>query len=920
MQDHESAKVNWGSEILHVLGVIGSVLLRLLSYVMNIVLTVLLIALITGIIVGSVFAIYINNYLDLEIDPSTIVSVNRDSTTRIYYTDYETEDDRLSRDGTEVELEGQRLYAGENTLAVSYSQLPKDLINAFIALEDKRFPTHNGVDWITTTKSVGRFITGKNGGGSTITQQLIKNVTGEDEVTIQRKVQEIFRAINLEKVKSKEEILEAYMNIIFLGNNCHGVQAAANFYFDKDVSELNLVECAAIAAIVKNPSQYEPLYHDKDREVIRNGEPFNLEGNESRRWVVFKLMYEEGYITEEECKEAQNTELVVVSHNDEDSDAASEGMTVFSWFTEALITAVQDDLMEKFGVDRQTASLMVYNNGYRINTTMDPEIQGILEDVYENDDKYFPSTGSGLQPQSAMVVMDPYTSDVLGVVGGRGIKNLNRGTDRATVATRPPGSSIKPLAVYGPALDAGIITYGSVVDDTPIMFNSKTVAGATDTSAAVVQYEPYPHNLPDVYMGLTTINSGVTRSVNTISLRTLQMLTVDRSFDFMKNKLHFDSLIDSYTKANGEVITDRGLAALGLGQPNFGVTLLEMVNGYCIFQNNGVYNDANLYTTVTDADGEIILDRRVGNPEIVISDESASIMTKMLQNVMNEGTGTACTLRHTINVAGKTGTTTADFDRYFVGYTPYYVAGVWTGYDIPQSLSAFDENPSLLIWDTVMTKVHQKYIDEAASGGEQLKEFVMSPGVITATYCKDSGKLCSEACYLDPRGWRQETGYFTRETAPTEYCDVHVKVLRDSETNLIASPECNSGNCYWTSLIRVENRSFPTEIYVYDAQYVYRDMPSYIKPSGWWGVPFFVNMLRTGEYCGSSYVSTPYNAYCYYHCDYTPWGGNPPAQPSDKPIDFEAINNANTTSDAAEDADEDKTDDESAENTEPAET
>lgn len=884
MQERESTKVNWGSETLHVLGVIGSVLLRLLSYLLNIILTVLLIALITGIIVGSVFAIYINNYLNLEIDPSTIVNVNRDSTTRIYYTEYASEEDRLSRNGSPYELEGQRLYAGENTLAVSYSQLPDNLIKAFVALEDKRFFTHNGVDWITTTRSVGRFITGENGGGSTITQQLIKNVTGEDEVTIQRKVQEIFRALNLEKVKSKEEILEAYMNIIYLGNNCHGVQAAANFYFDKDVSELSLIECAAIAAIVKNPSQYEPKYHDKDREVIRNGEPFNLEGNESRRWVVFDLMQKEGYITEAECKEAQNTELVVVSHDYEESEVASEGMTIFSWYTEALITAVQNDLMEKFNVDRQTASLMVYNNGYRIETPMDPEIQRILEEVYEHDDEYFPSTGAGLQPQSAMIVMDPYTSDVLGVVGGRGQKNLNRGTDRATVATRPPGSSIKPLSVYGPALDAGVITYGSVVDDTPIMFNAKTVSSADGNTT--VEYEPYPHNLPDVYMGLTTINSGVTRSVNTVSLRVLQLLGIDRSFDFMKNKLHFDSLVDSYTKANGEVVTDRGLAALGLGQPNYGVTLLEMVNGYCMFQNNGVYNKANLYTTVKDADGQIILDRRVGNPEIVISDETASIMTAMLRNVMNEGTGVACQLRHTVNVAGKTGTTTADFDRYFVGYTPYYVAGVWTGYDIPQSLSSFDENPSLLIWDTVMTKVHQKYINIAANGGEQLKQFVMSPGVITATYCKDSGKLCTDACRLDPRGYRLETGYFTRETAPTEYCDVHVEVLRDNETNLIASPECNPNNCYKTSLIRVENRSFPVEVPVVDAQFVYREMPSYVKPSGWWGVPYFVNMLRAGEYCGSSFVYQPYNAYCYFHCDYRPWGGNAPAQSSDKPVDF----------------------------------
>lgn len=875
---NETKSTNWGSESLHVLGIIGAVLFRIFSYFMNILLTVLLICLITGVIVGSVFAIYINNYLDLEIDPSSIVRINRDSTTRLYYMDYETEEDRINREGTAVEIEDQLLYAGENTLAVEYSQLPDDLVNAFISIEDHRFRSHNGVDWVTTIRAVGKFVFGGDGGGSTITQQLIKNVTGDDEYSIQRKVQEIFRALNLEKVKSKEEILEAYMNIIYLGNNCYGVQAAANYYFGKDVSELDLVECAALASIVKNPSQYEPKYHDKDREVERNGEMITLEGNESRRWVVLDQMNEYGYITESECKAAQDTELVVVSHEEEEEETAVDGMTIYTWYTEAVLTQLTKDLMEKYSVDKYTASLMIYNNGYKIVTCMDPEIQGILEEVYVNDTEYFPSTGTGLQPQSAMVVCDPYTGDVLGTIGGRGPKNLNRGLDRATVSTRPPGSSIKPLSVYAPALDAGLITYGSVVDDTPVEFYTYLYQPATEWSAAVYSYAPYPKNLPEIYRGLTTINSAVTRSVNTVAMKVLQMYTVDRSFDFMKQKLHFDSLIDSYTTSTGEVLTDRGLAALSLGQPNYGVTVLEMTAAYCMFQNSGVYNEPNLYTLVTDGEGKTIIDKRIGNPQVVISDASASIMTKLLENVMTQGTGTSCTLREVVDVAGKTGTTSADFDRTFLGYTPYYVAGVWTGYDMPQSLSAFGQNPSLTVWDIVMTKIHQKFIDEAAAGGEQLKKFELAPGVIKATYCKDSGKLCTDSCRLDPRGYREETGYFTRETAPTEYCDTHVTVLRDASTGLIACPECYSGNCYSTSLIRVEDRSFPIEIYVEDAQYVYREMPSWVKPSGWWGVPFFVNMLETGEYCGSSYVTTPYNAYCYLHCDYRPWGGNGPAQ------------------------------------------
>lgn len=880
MNPNGTTKVNWGREVLRVLGIVGKVLFKIFSYFMNILLTVLLIGLITGVIVGTVFAIYINNYLDLEFDASTIVTVNQDSATRIYYVEYETSEDRQNRNGTAVELEDQRLSSADNKIAVSYKQLPENLINAFVSIEDKRFFKHNGVDWITTANAVRKFIFGGSGGGSTITQQLIKNITGEDEVTIQRKVEEIFRALNLETKKSKEEILEAYMNIIYLGKGQTGVQQAANYYFGKDVSELSLVECAAIASIVKNPSQYNPESHEDDYYVTNSkGEEVKREGNASRRWVVLEEMYKNGYITEAECREAQNATLVLAEH-DEEEESLGDGMTLYSWYTEALITDLTNALMEKYNIEYTVAINMVYNSGYKIYTPMDPEVQKLLEEIYTNDTAYFPSTGVGLQPQSACVVTDPATNDVLGVVGGRGQKTINRGTDRATVATRPPGSSIKPLSVYGPALDAGIITYGSVVDDTPVMFNKYVIYEGTDSSSTVYGYDPYPQNLPVVYRGLTTINSAVTRSVNTVAMKVLQMLTIDKSFDFMKNKLGFDSLIESAEKSNGEVITDKGLAALALGQPNYGVTLLEMTAAYEIFDNNGIYNSPKLFIRVEDSEGNVVIDNSQAETNIVIKDETASIMTIMLQKVMNEGTGTSCTLRNYVDVAGKTGTTSSDFDRYFVGYTPYYVCGVWTGYDMNQSLSAFGENPSLTVWDTIMTKLHQKYIDEANNGGTPLKTFEVAPGVIEVTYCKDSGKLCTDACDLDPRGWRRETGYFTRETAPTEYCDTHVIVKRDNSTGLIASANCNPANCSDVALIRVEDRSFPIEIYVEDAQYVYREMPSSVKPGGWWGVPFFVNMLSEGEYCGSSYASTPYNAYCYKHCDYRPWGGNPPAEDS----------------------------------------
>ncbi len=862
-------EVNWGVEVMQVFGTIGKVLLRIFSYVLNILLTVLLIGLITGIIVGTVFAIYINNYMDLTLDPSLLrTSASGTTTTRFYVMEFDSEEDRINRNGTPVEWEDERISGASGSIWVTYDQFPKYLIDAFVAMEDHRFMEHSGVDWITTGKAVFNYFTGNSvAGGSTITQQLIKNLTGEDEVTIQRKVQEIFRALNLEKDLSKEEILEMYLNIVNLGNGAEGVQAAANLYFGKDVSELNLVQCACLASIVKSPTAYEPLYHEEDR-VRENGTVQH--GNLYRRGKVIDRMNELGWISDAEAAAAHNADLEITYFDTTDEFTQSEGYHVYNWYVEAVIDQLTEHFMEEYGWSQSFAGKHVLSSGYKVYLPIDMDVQNTLEEVYiHNEDQYFPTAGNSiLQPQSAMVIMDPYTGDVLGLVGGRGEKTGSRVQSLATDAKRPPGSSIKPITVYAPALEEGIITYGSVYDDTPLYFDEETRSGGYSV------YDPYPHNLPDTYQGLCTINRAIEVSKNTVALKVLEDLTVEKAFDFGKNKLHINSLVESYTRQNGTVITDKGLAALGLGQLSFGLTVLEITAAYCIFQNDGVYNEPNLYLYVTDNSDNVILEND-DDPEIVISPETASIMTKMMNNVVNNGTGTSITLRHSVDVAGKTGTTTADFDRYFVGYTPYYVAGVWTGYEMNQTLSAFKANPSVTIWDTVMTMLHQQYIDAANNGGEALQTFEMAPGVVTATYCLDSGLLCSEACSLDPRGSRASTGYFTRESAPSEYCDTHVIVMRDATTGLIASDDCNPGDLVKTALIRVEDRDFPTEIYVADAQYVYRDLPASVMPCEWGGLPFFYNSLGEGHYCGTSYATTANNGYCYLHCDYSRWKGGP---------------------------------------------
>ena len=312
-------------------------------------------------------------------------------------------------------------------------------------------------------------------------------------------------------------------------------------------------------------------------------------------------------------------------------------------------------------------------------------------------------------------------------------------------------------------------------------------------------------------------------------------------------------------------MSDISLSPLALGQLTYGISVMEITASYSIFPNDGVFNNPRLYTKVVDSNNETILtcERKT---DIVISEQSASIMTKMLHNVVNAPEGTAVnsiTLKDTVDVAGKTGTSTADFDRWFIGYTPYYVGGCWVGYDTNIALSAFGKNPSCIIWDKVMTILHQKYIDEAENGGEPLRKFETAAGVIEVEYCKDSGMLMTDACRADMRGDRAEKGWFAYGTEPTQPCNRHVMVDYCNDFNRVASKNCT--NTRKVGLLAISDRSFPYEITVWDAQYAWRELPEGVEPGGWWGVPFFVNTLEEGTYCGSSNVENQANAYCYDH-------------------------------------------------------
>lgn len=816
---------------------------KVLMFILNAFLTVFLIGIITGIIVVSAFAIYVKNYVDTEIDESMYQLNSTNTTTKLYYYDYT---DRENRIGEAIELESERLYGGSNSIYVPYSQIPKDLINAFVAIEDQRFFDHNGVDWYRTVAAGANFFLGFKSefGASTITQQLIKNISGNDDYKIQRKVQEIFWALDLESKKSKEDILTLYLNVINLSQNCYGVQAAANTYFGKDVSELSLLECACIAAITNNPSYYNPIRFP--------------EHNKERRQTILWCMWQQGMISEETMNELYDADIELNYTSN-----SSDGSNVNSWYTDMVINDVIDNLVE-LGYSSKAANILVFSGGLKIYTCMDPDIQAILDEVYTSDE-YFPEHTSGMPAQSAMIVIDPKTGDILGVAGAKGEKKGNRIQNYATDTVRPAGSSIKPVTVYGPALEKGIITYASVYDDVPVNF------GKENNSA-------WPHNLPNVYGGLTNINSAIERSVNTIAVKVLEDVTLKGSFEYAKYELGMDSLIELLELSNGTRLTDMDYAALALGQLNYGVTVREITAAYTAFANEGVFNKAKSYVKVVNADGDVILSNDdPGN--IVMSEENAAIMTKMLQNVVSNGTAKSITLKKTVNCAGKTGTTSNDYDRWFIGYTPYAIGGVWYGYEYPKSLSSLKSNPCTALWDTVMTMIHEKYIEEANNGGEALKTFEMPDTVIKATYCKDSGKLMTDACRADPRGSRAETGYFALGTQPTEYCTTHVLVDYDTSTGSVASELCPHDSVEKVGLLEITDRSFPIQVTVTDAQYVYRPMGDNVEPGGWWGDPFFVNTLG-GTYCGTTNVERQYNQFCWQHYDFnafkagkiTSWG------------------------------------------------
>jgi penicillin-binding protein 1A len=660
------------------------------------ILTVFLVGVITVSIVIAALTIYV-----IRVDSPDALDLNStklDYTSIIYATDAKTN----------KTFELQKIYKNQNRIWVDSKDIPTNLKWAFICTEDQRFYEHDGVDWKRTFGAFLNFFVHMNnssGGGSTITQQLVKNITGNDAQKPTRKIQEILIALKTEKFRSKDQILESYLNTIPLGETCFGVQTASNTYFGKDVSKLDLAECAVIASITNATDFYDPLKH-----------PANTK---KRQKTVLINMYNQGKITKAQYDAALKEPLVYNT-----KQIAIQKSTKQSYFVDQVITDVTSDLMAKLGCSKLDAQSRIFSQGLKIYATVDTQIQSIMDGIYTDRNKFANIPGA-VQPQSAMIMVD-YSGKIVGIEGGIGQKTGDMVLDRATKSVRQPGSSIKPLAVYAPAIEWNQITYSSILDDHP----PTTKNGS-----------PWPKDDTPGFRGNMTVQTAISQSVNTVAVRIMMMITPKKSIDFLTKKLGFTSLVPQ----------DQSLA-LAIGALTNGVTLREMAGGYEIFGDGGQYIKPYTYTKVTDNNDNVILENK-GTPVQVIGDDTAFVMNQLLQSVVTStgGTGTPAKLTNML-VGGKTGTTSDNKDRWFVGITPYYVGVTWFGYDKPKEVVYHGTNPALQAWKLVMSQVVNAKIATQPN-----KAFPLSGNSVQASYSLTTGNIVTAGGAGTAIGWYKKS-------------------------------------------------------------------------------------------------------------------------------------------------------------------
>ena len=743
--------------------------------------TVILIVLICGTVFVGILGNYLQNDILTEAADWSLEDYDLERTSFIYYVDANGDIQQL-----------QQIYTTTDRQWASMEEIPQAMVDAAVAIEDKRFYEHQGVDWITTVKAcLNMFFGGdEQFGGSTITQQFIKNHTDQKSVTVQRKVMEIFRAQLFERQYDKDLVMEYYLNEIYLGRGCYGVKSAAAEYFGKELQSLTPAECAALISITNNPSIFNPysqsVYMYKGQE--RNG----AERNRYRQLNVLAEMHNQGYLTDDEYAEAVDQEMVFkegIANEDRwtvcenaacgyegtRSNFTGEGETwycplcgsltavstnasqyIYTWFVDAVIIDFAAYLAEQDGhvwekMDENARNIYldrIQKGGYHIYTTLDMSVQRQVDEIYQNLDNMPKIWNATQQLQSAIVVIDNDTGDVVALSGGVGEKTDFLGYNRATQAKLQTGSSQKPISVYAPAFESGKVTPATVFKDLPVSYTNGN----------------WPKNDNRQYQYARTVFQGIMSSVNTISVRTLDAIGHEYGYSFAKYNFGQDSLVERYD-TEWEVKSDVGQAPLALGALTLGSTVQEMTAAYATFANNGTWREPRLYTKIYNSDGVLVVDNTQDSRKI-LSDKTVNYMNYCLYNAANNGTGGAA-LFGGQTIAGKTGTTSSNRDRWFCGYTGHYTAAVWVGYDQPEQINV-GTNPAAQMWRKVMQPIHQGLPNEGLYNGNAFR---------TVSVCLDSGKLATAACHQDARGInRVVTVNVYPGDEPEGTCDKHVQM------------------------------------------------------------------------------------------------------------------------------------------------
>ncbi len=727
-----------------------------------------------------------------------------------------------AENGKEYEPVAIEISGSMRKLFYSCEEISPYLKDGFVAVEDKIFYEHKGIDLKRTMLAAFNYVfkREKRFGASTITQQVIKNISGDNQIILKRKLEEIIRAVHIERKYTKEEILEVYLNVIPMSENIYGVGAASRAYFGKEPSQLLPEEAATLIGITNAPTAYNPY--------------INASACRRKRDIVLSVMHIDGVINDEQYESAIKSPLKVISREERED-------RVDSWFVETVIEDVTVDLSKEYEISQAAARIMLLGGGYKVYTTMNPIVQSSLEKYFENTNNFPTEIKNGLN--YAMVVTNTENGNLVGIVGRVGKKTGNRLLSHATTP-HIPGSALKPIALYAPLIDEGRINWASVFDDVPVIF--------TESDGELGEY---PRNSPNVYNGLTTIKDALRNSKNTIAIKLCNLRTPKKIFTSLKEDFGFDTLIE-----RDEGLTDIDIAPMALGQLGRGVSLRKLTESYSALSGDGMWREADSYVKVIDYDGRVVIAKEQEQKKIFKS-TTAKIMNQLLMTVTEDGTAGIITLKEKINTAGKTGTSGGSKDKFFIGYTPYYTAGIWCGYDSGDKAIQGLTKSHLEIWDEIMLDIHRDLLER-----DDIKEFT-TDGLFRLPYCKDSGKLFTDTCIYDPRGIRREYGYFTEDNAPSGDCDRHVLCNYDSETKAIAHQDCPEENIVKVALLNINDRAFPKEIIITDAEFVYRDIDGYTERPIDYALPYFQNTIPDGVYVGRSKNKKQFNSNCYLHDD-----------------------------------------------------